>query len=113
MTDCAGPAPVRLAFRRHPEPVRYSRALLGPIDAKDPVATISRGQRGPVPTGPPEPELDDAVFAGSTALLGVGMGLLAAQLGNVAADVLARAVARGVYHATNYEGMTGKTWREL
>ncbi|WP_313574207.1 P1 family peptidase, partial [Brevundimonas sp.] len=36
-----------------------------------------------------------------------------AQLGNVAADVLARAVARGVYHATNYEGVTGKTWREL
>lgn len=35
-----------------------------------------------------------------------------AQLGNVAADVLARAVARGVYHATNYEGVTGKTWRE-
>ncbi|MFC5139018.1 MFS transporter [Actinomycetospora rhizophila] len=31
-----------------------------------------------------EPELDDAAFAGSTALLGVGMGLLAAQLGNVA-----------------------------
>ena len=36
-----------------------------------------------------------------------------AQLGNVAADVLARAVARGVYHATNYEGVTGKTWREM
>ncbi|MHC1559060.1 MFS transporter [Actinomycetospora sp. C-140] len=31
-----------------------------------------------------EPELDDAAFAGATALLGVGMGLLAAQLGNVA-----------------------------
>ena len=30
------------------------------------------------------PELDDAAFAGATALLGVGMGLLAAQLGNVA-----------------------------
>jgi D-aminopeptidase len=27
--------------------------------------------------------------------------------------VLARAVARGVYHATNYEGVTGKTWREM
>ena len=36
-----------------------------------------------------------------------------AQLGNVAADVLARAIARGVYHATNYEGVTGQTWREL
>ena len=36
-----------------------------------------------------------------------------AQLGNVAADVLARAIARGVYHATNYEGATGQTWREL
>ena len=35
-----------------------------------------------------------------------------AQLGNVAADVRARSVARGVYHATNYEGVTGKTWRE-
>lgn len=31
-----------------------------------------------------EPQLDDAAFAGATALLGVGMGLLAAQLGNVA-----------------------------
>lgn len=31
-----------------------------------------------------EPELDDAAFAGATALLGVGMGLLAAQLGNIA-----------------------------
>ncbi|PVY97996.1 MFS transporter [Actinomycetospora cinnamomea] len=31
-----------------------------------------------------EPELDDAAFAAATALLGVGMGLLAAQLGNVA-----------------------------
>ena len=36
-----------------------------------------------------------------------------AQLGNVAADVLARAIARGVYHATNYEGVTGQTWREM
>ena len=36
-----------------------------------------------------------------------------AQLGNVAADVLARAIARGVYHATNYEGQSGQTWREL
>ena len=36
-----------------------------------------------------------------------------AQLGNVAADVLARAIARGVYHATNYQGETGKTWKEL
>lgn len=36
-----------------------------------------------------------------------------AQLGNVAADVLARAIARGVYHATNYDGQTGQTWREL
>ena len=36
-----------------------------------------------------------------------------AQLGNVAADVLARAIARGVYHATNYEGVTGKTWKDL
>jgi len=36
-----------------------------------------------------------------------------AQLGNVAADVLARAIARGVYHATNYEGQRGQTWREL
>jgi D-aminopeptidase len=39
--------------------------------------------------------------------------VVVAQLGNVAADVLARAVARGVYHATNYEGVTGKTWREM
>ncbi|GAA4868850.1 MFS transporter [Actinomycetospora straminea] len=31
-----------------------------------------------------EPELDDAAFAGATALLGIGMGLLAAQLGNIA-----------------------------
>lgn len=36
-----------------------------------------------------------------------------AQLGNVAADVLARAVARGVYHAANYDGVTGRTWKEL
>jgi len=36
-----------------------------------------------------------------------------AQLGNVAADVLARAIARGVYQATNYQGMSGQTWKEL
>lgn len=36
-----------------------------------------------------------------------------AQLGNVAADVLARAIARGVYHATNYEGVSGGTWSDL
>ena len=39
--------------------------------------------------------------------------VVVAQLGNVAADVLARAVARGVYHATNYDGVTGRTWKEL
>ncbi|MCD2191819.1 MFS transporter [Actinomycetospora endophytica] len=31
-----------------------------------------------------EPQLDDVGFAGATALLGIGMGLLAAQLGNIA-----------------------------
>ncbi len=44
---------------------------------------------------------------------GVMRQAIVAQLGNVAADVLARAIARGVYHATNYPGRTGLTWREL
>jgi len=36
-----------------------------------------------------------------------------AQIGAMAADVLARAIARGVYHATNYDGVTGGTWKDL
>lgn len=44
---------------------------------------------------------------------GVMRQAVVAQIGNVAADVLARAIARGVYHATNYPGQTGQTWREL
>jgi L-aminopeptidase/D-esterase-like protein len=36
-----------------------------------------------------------------------------ARLGALAADVLARAVARGVYEASLPPGAEGKTWRTL
>lgn len=36
-----------------------------------------------------------------------------AQIGAAAADVLARAIARGVYHATNWDGVTGQAWSDL
>ncbi len=39
--------------------------------------------------------------------------LVVAQIGAAAADVLARAIARGVYHATNFDGVTGQAWRDL
>ena len=35
------------------------------------------------------------------------------SIGSMAADVLARAVARGVYEASLPPGMEGKTWRML
>ncbi|WP_339914219.1 P1 family peptidase [uncultured Brevundimonas sp.] len=35
------------------------------------------------------------------------------RIGAVAADTLARAIARGVYHATPWPGTTGGTWRDL
>jgi D-aminopeptidase len=38
---------------------------------------------------------------------------LVAQIGAMAADVLARAIARGVYEATNWPGVTGETWKDL
>jgi len=39
--------------------------------------------------------------------------LLVARLGALAADVLARAIARGVYNATTPPGMTAKAWSTL
>ncbi|WP_367159399.1 P1 family peptidase [Kozakia baliensis] len=58
----------------------------------------------------------DTVFALSTAqktLPSAARSVLVARLGALAADVLARAVARGVYAATLPTGMSGKTWAML
>jgi len=38
---------------------------------------------------------------------------MVARIGAMAADVLSRAVARGVYEASLPPGMEGKTWRTL
>jgi len=44
---------------------------------------------------------------------GPSADFLVARIGALAADVLSRAVARGVYEATLPAGMEGKTWRTL
>jgi L-aminopeptidase/D-esterase-like protein len=59
----------------------------------------------------------DVVFALSTGRVlrdtGPKRALLVARIGAAAADVLARAVARGVFSATLPPGMEGKTWKSL
>jgi L-aminopeptidase/D-esterase-like protein len=59
----------------------------------------------------------DVVFALSTGvkkLTASGMRqFTVARIGSLAADVLARAVARGVYEAAALPGMEGKAWRDL
>lgn len=58
----------------------------------------------------------DVVFALSTGrvtLSGSSRALAVARLGSVAADVLSRAIARGVFSATLPPGMTGQTWHDL
>ena len=58
----------------------------------------------------------DVVFGLSTAkrkMTGPMAEFTVARLGSLAADVLARAVARGVYEATLPPGADGKTWHTL
>jgi L-aminopeptidase/D-esterase-like protein len=59
----------------------------------------------------------DVVFALTTAKLqpppGSDRALLITRIGTAAADVLARAVARGIFEATSPPGMDGQTWRSL
>ena len=58
----------------------------------------------------------DVVFGLSTAqqkIKGPSADFVVARLGALAADVLARAVARGVYEASLPPGAEGKTWRTL
>jgi L-aminopeptidase/D-esterase-like protein len=58
----------------------------------------------------------DVVFGLSTAkqkLKGPSADFVVARIGALAADVLSRAVARGVYEASLPPGMEGKTWRNL
>ena len=58
----------------------------------------------------------DTIFALATGLRKVpdeGRALLVARLGSIAADVLARAVARGVYNATQPPGMKSTLWSSL
>ncbi len=58
----------------------------------------------------------DVVFGLSTAkqkLKGPSADFMVARIGALAADVLSRAVARGVYEASLPPGMEGKTWRTL
>ncbi|WP_438383130.1 P1 family peptidase [Asaia sp. BMEF1] len=58
----------------------------------------------------------DTIFALATGLRKVpeeGRALLVARLGSIAADVLARAVARGVYSATQPPGMKSTLWSTL
>ena len=56
----------------------------------------------------------DVVFALSTASRTLDGGdMMLARVGALAADVLARAVARGVYEATPYPGAATPCWRDL
>ncbi|WP_025884561.1 P1 family peptidase [Asaia prunellae] len=58
----------------------------------------------------------DTIFAlatGTKAVAENGRALLVAQLGSIAADVLARAVARGVFNASLPPGMTVPLWSTL
>jgi D-aminopeptidase len=59
----------------------------------------------------------DIVFCMSTEKRELPQGdaraFIVAQIGALAADVLARAIARGVYQATNWPGVTGEAWTDL
>ncbi len=58
----------------------------------------------------------DVVFGFSTArqkMKGPSADFTVARIGSIAADVLARAVARGVYEASLPPGVEGKTWHAL
>ena len=58
----------------------------------------------------------DVVFGLSTGkqkIKGPFAEFAVARIGSIAADVLSRAVARGVYEATLPAGMDGKTWHNL
>lgn len=62
----------------------------------------------------------DVVFALSTGKITppakgglLAREMLVARLGSLAADVLARAIARGVYNATTPDGMTAPAWKTL
>ena len=59
----------------------------------------------------------DTVFVLSTGKIRIddpaARNIAVSRIGNIAADVLARAIARGVYEATGYDGDTGKTWKGL
>ncbi|MGH6828070.1 MAG: P1 family peptidase [Rhizomicrobium sp.] len=58
----------------------------------------------------------DVVFGLSTArrkITGRSADFTVTRLGAIAADVLSRAIARGVYEASLPAGMEGKTWRML
>ncbi len=59
----------------------------------------------------------DTVFVLSTGKINIDdpaqRHIAVSRLGNIAADVLARAIARGVYEATAYDGSTTKTWKGL
>lgn len=59
----------------------------------------------------------DTVFVLSTGKISIDdpaqRNVAVARLGNIAADVLARAIARGVYEATAYDGSATRTWKSL
>lgn len=59
----------------------------------------------------------DIVFVLSTGKRNLPEGAMrqleVARIGAVAADTLARAIARGVYHATSWPEQPGGTWRDL
>lgn len=59
----------------------------------------------------------DTVFVLSTGKIKIEdptqRNIAVTRLGNIAADVLARAIARGVYEATAYDGTTAGTWKAL
>ena len=58
----------------------------------------------------------DVVFAMSTGKLELpdaNRAFAVARIGALAADTLARAIARGVYEATAYPGATTPTWKGL
>src|SRR5690606_8636524 len=67
---------------------------------------------------PTHPPVDgDTVFVLSTGKIRIDdpaqRNIAVSRLGNVAADTLARAIARGVFEATAYDGTTAGTWKAL
>ncbi|GBQ65880.1 peptidase S58 DmpA [Ameyamaea chiangmaiensis NBRC 103196] len=82
----------RVAIMAQDGLARAIRPIHSPFDG-DVIFALSTAQRE-VPTDAPRP-------------------FVVARLGALAADVLSRSVARGVYEATLPPGMQGKTWRDL